>query len=279
MPALLLALQRAAGNQAVTAAVQRQVFKPRSKYPKPPKPPKPPTPKPQPKPAPATRLDWQKMVVTPIGKGLALVKKGPANYKAAAEILNNAGHDVAKFDDRTRDDPRDEVGNTFQLQRLLYSLFWELQPRKQRSLTLPADFADKLLDHATWIEKALTTRAPSVPKDDTALGGWKDSFTKTAQKIAADVKANGLPKTATDIQILINDLEHMRAMTTLVRSLVGDDRALQVSMAAAAALVTEYFQDASDAVAGPHDVGTIVGHIHFAADLATELSPIMTKIR
>src|SRR6476469_5139106 len=85
---LLLQWQRAAGNRAVTGALQRQVFKPRPKD----KHPEPKTPKPTPPPPRSKkRLDWQKMVVEPLRQALTLAKKGPRQFEAAAVIANRVG--------------------------------------------------------------------------------------------------------------------------------------------------------------------------------------------
>ncbi len=163
---LLLQLQRAAGNRAVTGALQRQVFKPRPKG----KRPEPKTPKPTPPPPKSKkRLDWQKMVVEPLRQALKLAKKGPRQFEAAAMIADRVGGAVAEFNTRALDEERPENGTVFQLLRLVHSLYWELHagPNKGKGTRLPyaSDFPGDLVDRATWIEDLLKKRVAAKPDD------------------------------------------------------------------------------------------------------------------
>ena len=104
---LLVQLQRTGVNQAVVGVLQRQVFKPRPSQKKQPEPePAKPTPPP---PKPKKRLDWQRMVVTPLQQALKLAKQGPKHFEAAAKIADGVGDAVAEFDTRTLDKQRPET--------------------------------------------------------------------------------------------------------------------------------------------------------------------------
>ncbi len=276
---LLLQLQRSAGNQAVTGALQRQVFKPRPKVTHPePKPTKP-TPPPQKS---KKRLDWQKSVVEPLRQALKLAKKGPRQFEAAARIADGVGDAVAEFNTRTLDEQRPENGTVFQLLRLVHSLYWELHvsPSKGKGTRMPyaSDFPGDLVDRATWIEDLLKKRVAAKPDDSQLLDAWKESFSGDAKKIVDKIKASGEPKTAVDSKILINDLDNLRNITLLIRDSVKDDPELQTHLLAVVSLVTEHVVTTEQNMTGPNDVDTVTSHLITAQDVAEQLSPALNKI-
>jgi hypothetical protein len=276
---LLLQWQRAAGNRAVTGALQRQVFKPRPKD----KHPEPKTPKPTPPPPRSKkRLDWQKMVVEPLRLALTLAKKGPRQFEAAAVIANRVGDAVAEFNTRALDEQRPENGTVFQLLRLVHSLYWELHagPNKGKGTRLPydSDFPGDLVDRATWIEDLLKKRVAAKPDDSHLLGAWQESFSGDAKKIVDKIKASGEPKTALDSKILINDLENLRNIAVLIRDSVKDDPGLQTHLLAVVALITEHVVTTEQNMTGPNDVDTVTSHLITAQDVAEQLSPALNKI-
>jgi hypothetical protein len=276
---LLLQLQRAAGNRAVTGALQRQVFKPRPKD----KQPEPKTPKPTPPPPRSKkRLDWQKMVVEPLRQALTLAKKGPRQFEAAAMIADRVGDAVAEFNTRALDEQRPENGTVFQLLRLVHSLYWELHvsPSKGKGTRMPyaSDFPGDLVDRATWIEGLLKKRVAAKPDDSHLLGAWQESFSGDAKKIVDKIKANGEPKTALDSKILINDLENLRSIAVLIRESVKDDPELQTRLIAVVSLVTEHVVTTEQNMTGPNDVDTVTSHLITAQDVAEQLNPALNKI-
>ncbi len=276
---LLLQLQRAAGNRAVTGALQRQVFKPRPKD----KRPEPKTPKPTPPPPKSKkRLDWQKMVVEPLRQALKLAKKGPRQFEAAAMIADRVGEAVAEFNTRALDEERPENGTVFQLLRLVHSLYWELHVglSKGKGTRLPyaSDFPGDLADRATWIEDLLKKRVAAKPDDSHLLDAWKESFSGDAKKIVDKIKASGEPKTALDSKILINELENLRSIAVVIRESVKDDPELQTRLIAVVSLVTEHVVTTEQNMTGPNDVDTVTSHLITAQDVAEQLSPALNKI-
>ncbi len=277
---LLLQWQRAAGNRAVTGALQRQVFKPRPKVTHPE--PKPTKPTPPPPPKSTKRLDWQKSVVEPLRQALKLAKKGPRQFEAAARIADRVGDAVVEFNTRTLDEQRPENGTVFQLLRLVYSLYWELHvsPNKGKGTRMPyaSDFPGDLVDRATWIEDLLKKRVAAKPDDSQLLDAWKESFSGDAKKIVDRIKASGEPKTAVDSKILINDLDNLRNITLLIRESVKDDPELQTHLLAVVSLVTEHVVTTEQNMIGPNDVDTVTSHLITAQDVAEQLSPALNKI-
>lgn len=276
---LLLQLQRAAGNRAVTGALQRQVFKPRPKD----KRPEPKTPKPTPPPPKSKkRLDWQKTVVEPLRQALKLAKKGPRQFEAAAMIADRVGEAVAEFNTRALDEERPENGTVFQLLRLVHSLYWELHVglSKGKGTRLPyaSDFPGDLVDRATWIEDLLKKRVAAKPDDSHLLDAWKESFSGDAKKIVDKIKASGEPKTALDSKILINELENLRSIAVVIRESVKDDPELQTRLIAVVSLVTEHVVTTEQNMTGPNDVDTVTSHLITAQDVAEQLSPALNKI-
>lgn len=276
---LLLQWQRAAGNRAVTGALQRQVFKPRPKD----KRPEPKTPKPTPPPPKSKkRLDWQKMVVEPLRQALKLAKKGPRQFEAAAMIADRVGEAVAEFNTRALDEERPENGTVFQLLRLVHSLYWELHVglSKGKGTRLPyaSDFPGDLVDRATWIEDLLKKRVAAKPDDSHLLDAWKESFSGDAKKIVDKIKASGEPKTALDSKILINELENLRSIAVVIRESVKDDPELQTRLIAVVSLVTEHVVTTEQNMTGPNDVDTVTSHLITAQDVAEQLSPALNKI-
>lgn len=273
-------LQRTAGNQAVVGVLQRQVFKPRPSQKKQPEPePVKPTPPP---PKSKKRLDWQKMVVTPLQQALKLAKQGPKHFEAAAKIAGGVGDAVAEFSTRTLDEQRPEQGAVYQLLRLVYSLFWELHvdPGKGRGARSPygSDFPGRLVDSATWIDDHLKKRVAAKPDDSHLLGAWKESFSAGAKEIVDQIAAKGEPKTALDSRILVNKLEDMRNIAVVVRESVKDDPELQTRIASVIAFVTEAVVTTEQNMTGPNDVDTVTGHLITAGDMAEQLSPLLSKI-
>jgi hypothetical protein len=276
---VLLQLQRAAGNRAVTGALQRQVFKPRPKD----KRPEPKTPKPTPPPPKSKkRLDWQKMVVEPLRQALKLAKKGPRQFEAAAMIADRVGEAVAEFNTRALEEERPENGTVFQLLRLVHSLYWELHVglSKGKGTRLPyaSDFPGDLVDRATWIEDLLKKRVAAKPDDSHLLDAWKESFSGDAKKIVDKIKASGEPKTALDSKILINELENLRSIAVVIRESVKDDPELQTRLIAVVSLVTEHVVTTEQNMTGPNDVDTVTSHLITAQDVAEQLSPALNKI-
>jgi hypothetical protein len=162
------------------------------------------------------RLDWQKMVVTPLQQALKLAKQGPKHFEAAAKIADGVGDAVAEFT-RTLDEQRPEQGAVYHLLRMVHSLYWELhvdpgKGRKTRS-AYASDFPGHLVDSATWIDDLLKKRVAAKPDDSHLLGAWKESFSGDAKEVVDQITAKGEPKTALDSRILVNKLENVDTVT------------------------------------------------------------------